>query len=512
MITDYRSPITLTSLFGMSTPHHRTQGGCWTCKKIRRKCDSTRPACRVCQRRAVECEGYEIRLRWGSGIASRGRFTGAGEPVESSIPPRTKGRQRDLSREKRRKLARICRNNGQETTDSPPWQEDLQVPAVNPDLELRTTNEKDVLFQKFLSSGIHVLHSTSTTDSRNLLISRLPALCHQSTSLYEVCVALQASLSPTTRPRSFEYFDAALSLFRAELSRNVTYLEDSTFTAGLLLCSIGCIHAMPWTMHLHGIYGILQAHGLHVPGKRTEFRTHLLEVMGIMDLPTFTIGRNTSLGFWRQYCRDRASLHHTSDVNDIETVSGLPRSLLDIISCIGAGATEESFWDWPGSDGNLSQQQLWEAYRLAGILAIRHGQLPILSQSDTAATESPARTDITTSRPLSLPSTTVITARIVSHLEALRRELPEAAAEGRLVFNAIKYPAFIAGLQADMLAAHPELKQAIRACLSAYQRLHGLGRDFQPLLEILEEWWLHHREMTSAHQLALTRRTELGLL
>ena len=52
----------------------------------------------------MACEGYDVRLRWGTGIASRGRFTGADAPAESSIPPRLQGRQRDLLRERKRQL------------------------------------------------------------------------------------------------------------------------------------------------------------------------------------------------------------------------------------------------------------------------------------------------------------------------------------------------------------------------------------------------------------------------
>lgn len=82
---------------GMSTRSHQ---GCWTCKRRRRRCDNTRPTCQSCVRRGVDCEGYEVRLKWGSGIASRGRYTGADKPLEESVPPRPKGRQRDLIRER----------------------------------------------------------------------------------------------------------------------------------------------------------------------------------------------------------------------------------------------------------------------------------------------------------------------------------------------------------------------------------------------------------------------------
>ena len=87
----------------MSTRSHQ---GCWTCKRRRRRCDNTRPTCENCTRHGVECEGYEVRLRWGAGIASRGRFAGADKPLEESVPARPKGRQRDLSREKKKKEAR----------------------------------------------------------------------------------------------------------------------------------------------------------------------------------------------------------------------------------------------------------------------------------------------------------------------------------------------------------------------------------------------------------------------
>lgn len=81
----------------------RSHIGCWTCKRRRRRCDNGRPACQNCRERGVDCEGYEVRLKWGAGIASRGRFTGADKPIQDSVPPRQKGRQRDLSRKGEKK-------------------------------------------------------------------------------------------------------------------------------------------------------------------------------------------------------------------------------------------------------------------------------------------------------------------------------------------------------------------------------------------------------------------------
>ncbi|CAG8909430.1 unnamed protein product [Penicillium egyptiacum] len=86
---------------GMSTRSHQ---GCWTCKRRRRRCDNARPSCQNCAERGTFCEGYEVRLRWGAGIASRGHFAGADKPVNNSVSSRPRGRQRDLSRERRRRV------------------------------------------------------------------------------------------------------------------------------------------------------------------------------------------------------------------------------------------------------------------------------------------------------------------------------------------------------------------------------------------------------------------------
>lgn len=62
----------------------RTAGGCHTCKRRRKKCDQEKPHCRACLRLGLDCEGYEQKLIWGNGIASRGKFKGALIPDPSS--------------------------------------------------------------------------------------------------------------------------------------------------------------------------------------------------------------------------------------------------------------------------------------------------------------------------------------------------------------------------------------------------------------------------------------------
>jgi hypothetical protein len=93
---------TAISSSDMSTPRKRTRDGCWTCKLRHQKCDGARPRCANCQQIGRECGGFEVRLQWGNGVASRGRLAGASSPVQAEADirrPVRRGRQRDLQKD-----------------------------------------------------------------------------------------------------------------------------------------------------------------------------------------------------------------------------------------------------------------------------------------------------------------------------------------------------------------------------------------------------------------------------
>lgn len=75
----------------------RSHKGCWTCKQRKKKCDEAKPKCMVCSSLDISCQGYGVRLTWGNGIATRGRFAGASAPTEHTQQP-VKGRVRDRLR------------------------------------------------------------------------------------------------------------------------------------------------------------------------------------------------------------------------------------------------------------------------------------------------------------------------------------------------------------------------------------------------------------------------------
>ncbi|PYH46925.1 Zn(II)2Cys6 transcription factor [Aspergillus saccharolyticus JOP 1030-1] len=498
----------------MSTPRQRSHHGCWTCKSRRRKCDGTRPSCQSCIQRGLQCEGYEVRLRWGAGIASRGRFTGAEEPIITSVPPRRKGRRRDLSRERRRTqqeepyIVHVGKTN-RSAAEYDTSTDMTSVPSSPSSVEGRGRSREDErLFQMFLTSGVNTLHSTTAKDPVNLLAAHLPVLCQQSSALYYISLALQASICYDIGPQFFEYYDAALNHFRTELAHSTSYLPDGTLAAGLLLCSVGVLRGTPWTMHLRGMYSIIQSHEFRdLRSENSTFRSHLFEVMGVMDLPTFAIGRqNPCLGFWKIHCRERkdptpieSELGH-----EVEVVSGLPRSLLDIFSCIGTSeVTEEDFWNWPGASGTLLQCQLWEAYRLAGILAVRNRHL---HHSDNIAVFQPSK-----SQTKKLPITEVLVLRIFSNLDAIFRAAKEPEGTGTLLLNAIFYPMAVASLESRVMNERPSLKTLMRSWGDNLHEPPGNDRLLEILLDILEEWWKSDPERTSIHELAYMRGLEIAL-
>ncbi|KAI1910043.1 hypothetical protein LOZ65_006435, partial [Ophidiomyces ophidiicola] len=64
----------------------RSRNGCWTCRARKKKCDETHPECLQCRNKGLKCEGYEARLKWGNGIASRGYLKGMNCPTMMVAP------------------------------------------------------------------------------------------------------------------------------------------------------------------------------------------------------------------------------------------------------------------------------------------------------------------------------------------------------------------------------------------------------------------------------------------
>jgi len=251
------------------------------------------------------------------------------------------------------------------------------------------------------------------------------------------------------------------------------------------------MHGFPWTVHLEGMHNIL----LEDPGRPpspSEFRTHLLEVMGVMDFPIFAVGRQTPcIGIWRRYCQ------HAEPRGGVEPVSGLPRALLDMLAGIGFETTEQSLWDWPGTPGTFLQCYLWEAHRLAGILTLRQqARLPGNHKSPNVSAWR---------QPGACPAdATILVSRILANLDALRLACAERPEEDTIQ-NAKNYPLFVAGLEIAVLRRHPDWQKKIRSFLL-------LTRQDELILGLLEEMWRRDDPDFNVDQLAQERGIEMGLI
>lgn len=258
------------------------------------------------------------------------------------------------------------------------------------------------------------------------------------------------------------------------------------------------MHGLPWTMHIEGMYSILQSHSPDDPpgiATLTPFRAHLLEVMGVMDMPCLALGRQRPpIGIWRRFCQPTGPRH------GIELVTGLPRSLLDLLAGIGFDTTEQSFWDWPGEAGNFLQHYLWEAYRLAGILTIR--QCERLGNASPGGPPSRSMWRQASSCPA---DSSMLAARVLANVDALRLGCLERPNEDPFIKNSILFPIVVAGLEVDIIRKYPRFQETIRICfLGSYQD--------HILLEILEEVWRRDDPGLDINDLVRASGIEMGLL
>ncbi|KAK7516171.1 fungal-specific transcription factor domain-containing protein [Phyllosticta citriasiana] len=79
------------------SPKGRSKTGCITCRRRKKKCDETKPACMHCQKNNVVCEGYPPREYWKSGKQRATARHGTLEPP--SLPLIINGVENNVDRE-----------------------------------------------------------------------------------------------------------------------------------------------------------------------------------------------------------------------------------------------------------------------------------------------------------------------------------------------------------------------------------------------------------------------------
>ena len=60
---------------------------CRICNRRRIRCDRSLPSCKKCDIRSIDCPGYDLKLKWDQGVASRGKLARKAIPVIGCDPP-----------------------------------------------------------------------------------------------------------------------------------------------------------------------------------------------------------------------------------------------------------------------------------------------------------------------------------------------------------------------------------------------------------------------------------------
>ena len=222
------------------------------------------------------------------------------------------------------------------------------------------------------------------------------------------------------------------------------------------------------------------------------FSVHLLEVVGVMDLPNFVFGRiSPRLDFWKRFRQAQFKAKNTLD-DGIEIVSGLPRSLLDILACFDEPAVEERLWLWHGTTGHVLQIRLWDAWRFSGILLARRTQGSYHTTS------------------ISLPTSEELLGLLVASLDSLRLGVQQPETQHLLICHALLYPYMITASEFTLLRSHPEWKAQLNRLRDFLSELDPTD-NCQIGLQIIDEAWQNGDEAVDLDVGVRLRGLELAL-
>ncbi|ENH63814.1 Transcriptional regulatory protein pro-1 [Fusarium oxysporum f. sp. cubense race 1] len=466
----------------------RSRGGCLNCKARKRKCDQARPECHACTQRGMRCQGYSTPLRWVNGVASRGRFAGAPVPDASLVATQGPESNQDL-------LSMDSETSSAPNHDtSSTASGSISSSAFSPQaVGVPSADAQDPRFQRFMNNGLNRLYST---EASSWIKPFFEQMAYQSPALVMIAGAIQLYMDDGNRGmsvKSMEYTDLALQTFRQELSTRYERMHLATICAGLLVCSLCLLQTQPWTKYLELIVDVydLRTKLSTVDQISNDLHTqHLLEVLGVMDLPSSVIGRvNPSIGVWKLFRRlqdDRDEGRATG----VEVVSGIPRSLLDIFASImdnDPEYTETRFWDWPGQ---------------VGILEVRRRR-----RMERKARGLPDREDGMSRKG---PDTEVVLCRLISSIDALQKAFEEPRNQHLLVHNGLPYAVVNAGLEVPLLKQHPTWKATLDDVRNSL-----LGTDsfdlINTLFEMLDEAWADGTNSFDIEGAARSRNLELAI-
>ncbi|KAL2064574.1 hypothetical protein VTL71DRAFT_3711 [Oculimacula yallundae] len=336
----------------------------------------------------------------------------------------------------------------------------------------------------------------------------------KSRAFFVVCGAIQAYFDDGDSVSPMEHFDDALQTFRSELQHRHETFDVSTFSAGLLLCTLCLFQGRTWTMFLERMYVLYHLEtslGHLLPEvDHDEAIQHSIEVISIMDMEPMVIGRvSPSMGVWHRLRKVQEGWIGGKP-GGIEIVSGIPRTLLDIIADIGrldAHDIEFRLWAWPGDIGRNTQCILWDCWRYTAVLDVR--------RIERNKRKKQAALNIEQHEPglgmtASFPSREIVMCRLASAIYALYRLLALIGNHQILVHHGLLYPLVIGSLEVPLLDANPDWKDMFKEIRAGFRKKETF-RYIRLVDEILDEAWREGTDTFDIEEAARTRGIEIAV-
>lgn len=286
------------------------------------------------------------------------------------------------------------------------------------------------------------------------------------------------------------------------------------------------IQGLPWTSTFYQFLEFCQI-GDDLSKLRPNPRYHLgvrqqMETISVLDFPNFVLGRvSPSRGLWNRFRKLQSSWDDRYD-GGVEPVTGLPRTMLDLLAFNPLDINEitdqceEKLWNWNGqTSASLWVCQLWDCYRYAGILAIRHQRSLSyrISQSGRGLNISlHPQLNVGTG---TVPSTEIILFRLLSSLNAVLNERYCTGSHPSLqVQHLALYPLVYASLQVSALKAtkHPWREDLIRMREQIVALEPGTQGHLLQLFDILDEAWNSGYDGFDADGAARHRELEITII
>lgn len=204
---------------------------------------------------------------------------------------------------------------------------------------------------------------------------------------------------------------------------------------------------------------------------------HVLEVMGVMDLPSLVVGRaKASIGIWKRL-RESQETWEGGRVGGVEIVSGMPRSLLDILAGIRDNDkeyTEKRLLRWPGHVGNYLQCYLWDCWRLSAVLEVRRRQRHRQHMARRGSSV-PSNTAALAGRQRDDPPTEIVMCQLMASMDSLYRAMDLPCNSHLLMRKGLLFPLMTSALEGAELRNHPEWKATIEEILEYFVRTDDLN-------------------------------------